>query len=163
MNLCGRVGRRCPRGFGLKNTKRAAQDSLLAEIKAFNKLYDENMTANTITVRMHRLFSHVEPVLRKYGTIGFFDEDGLTSVHCVTNKYGGTFQTAKSDKQMECIINSKQVCSVRHLNQKAEREKVGKPPKKKARCEQGENKQGIAFTDPSDAISKQVEADAAPL
>jgi hypothetical protein len=59
---------------------------------------------------------------------------------------------------MECIVNSKQVSSVRHLKQK-----TSKPENKKAKYEQGSNRMSIAFTAPSDTIFKQIEKAITPL
>jgi hypothetical protein len=79
---------------GIHSTKKMTvteQDALLADIKTFDELYEENIHDKTITIKMHQVFCYMEPVLRKYSTIGFFAKDGLESIHYVTHNYGRTF------------------------------------------------------------------------
>jgi hypothetical protein len=103
------------------------------------------------------------PIVRMYGTIGFFAEDGLESIHVVVNKNARTYQTVKGVKQWGCIINSKAVASMCHLIQKRTQKDQKGGTKKKQKVRQGSNKFGIAMAAPSDVITEQIYAATAPL
>jgi hypothetical protein len=141
----------------------AEELSFIRDIKTFDKLFDKNTVANSVTIKTHHLFEHIIPIVRMCGTIGFFAEDGLESIHVLVNKKTRMYQTFKGVKQWERIIQSKAVASMRNLNQKRTQKDQKGGAKKKQKVRQDSNKFGIAMAAPSDVITEQIYAATAPL
>jgi hypothetical protein len=50
----------------------AEELSFMRDIKTFDNFFDKNTVAKSVTIKMHHLFEHIMPIVRMYGTIGFF-------------------------------------------------------------------------------------------
>ena len=57
---------------------------LLSYIEFFASMYKEKSTEN-ITIKMYLLFTHAQQQLQIYGTLGFFSEDSMESIHALIN------------------------------------------------------------------------------
>jgi hypothetical protein len=58
--------------LNMDNMTPAEELSFMRDIKTFDKLFDKNTIAKSVTIKMHHLFEHIVPIVRMYGTIGFF-------------------------------------------------------------------------------------------
>jgi hypothetical protein len=141
----------------------AEELSFMRDIKTFDNFFDKNTVAKSVTIKMHHFLEHIMPIVRMYGTLGFFAEDGIESIHVVVNKNARTYQTVKGLNQWGCMIKSKSVASIQHLIQKRTQNDQKGGAKKKQNVRQGSYKSGIAMAAPSDVITEHIYAATVPL
>ena len=77
-----------------------AREELLEAIKQFWEAYIACSTGS-VTIKMHFLVHHTELMLNLFGTIGFFAEDSMESIHAIVNRLAIRF--AAIDKRGRCI------------------------------------------------------------
>ena len=63
---------------------------LLSYIEIFASTYKEKSLEN-FTIKMHLLFTHAQQQLQIYGTLGFFSEDSMESIHALINRFSRVY------------------------------------------------------------------------
>jgi hypothetical protein len=122
-----------------EETDRKAALGSIVLYKKNASVYKENGTDST-TIKMHLLFAHLESRLLAYGTVSFFVEDSMESIHVMVNRLSRVYSSLDGECKTCCIIKSitaakQQSLAVQSNNKmKEEKEKsVGREMDKKRR------------------------------
>jgi hypothetical protein len=79
------------------------QSGLLSDIKKFGEAYFSK-TIGSQTPKLHHLFNHVHYFLVTYGTVGFFAEDAVESIHAIFNTNSRRFAALPSKKRAHQVF-----------------------------------------------------------
>jgi hypothetical protein len=111
--------------------------SFLDAIKDFWVAYVENCDGS-VTTKIHLLVVHAERYLRTYGTIGFFTEDALESIHAIVNRLAVRYAALDKTRRGTQILRAMASRKSEMLDRvKEETEKYGEKGKKRKRARQG--------------------------
>jgi hypothetical protein len=96
---------------------KAEQTNLLNEIKRYYNLLVENLGVDSITIKMHIMFEHMNEQLDEYGSIGLFAEDGLEYVHQVFNQIDDMINGVEGDLKVKFAVGHIALSSKRYAMQ----------------------------------------------
>ena len=81
------------------------QDELKENIGEFGKAHKEKI-GNAFTKKMHHLLCHVAKFIDTYGTVGFFTEDALESIHARVNYFVARFASLDPERRVRQVVRS---------------------------------------------------------
>jgi di/tripeptidase len=111
--------------------------AFLDAINDFWVAYIDNCDGS-VTTKIHLLVMHAEWYLRTYGTIGFFTEDALESIHAIVNRLAKTYAALDKTRRGTQILRAMASRKSEMLDRvKEETEKYGEKGKKRIRARQG--------------------------
>jgi predicted hotdog family 3-hydroxylacyl-ACP dehydratase len=93
--------------------------SLIEDIAAFWDAYIE-CTSGSVTVKLHFLIMHTKQLLFAYGTIGFWAEDAVESIHAIVNLLARRYAALDPKRRAVQVFRSlharQQEATANHLN-----------------------------------------------
>jgi len=134
------------------------REELLEAINEFWEAYI-GLSKGSITTKIHFLVHHTELMLKLYGTIGFFAEDSMESIHAIVNALANQF--AALDKSRRCtqvlrVLASRKMSSMDIAVEKQEKYGDSVNLKKRKRV-QGQNKKLATETAAAAAVDQKLE------
>jgi len=116
------------------------REELLESIKLFWEAYITSSGSGSVTTKIHFLVHHTAQMLNLYGTIGFFAEDSMESIHAIVNELA--YQFASLDKSRKCtqilrVLAARKTQAME--DDVKEKAKAGERAGKKRKRRQGEN------------------------
>jgi len=111
--------------------------SFLDAINDFWVAYIENCDGS-VTTKIHLLVMHAKWYLRTYGTIGFFTEDALESIHAIVNRLAKTYASLDKTRRGTQILRAMASRKSEMLDRvQEETKKYGEKGKQRKRARQG--------------------------
>jgi hypothetical protein len=117
------------------------RELLNTNIELFIEAYLEK-TQGSITVKIHHLMEHTKRLISTTGTVGFWSEDPVESIHAVFNILGRRYASLDRTKRTEQIHRALQQKKVSADRDMAQKKAAGREPKKRAR-RQGRRKDAV--------------------
>jgi hypothetical protein len=72
---------------------------LLADIDTFVELFIKHTRKGSITLKIHHLMDHVKKPLEETGTVGFWAEDAVESIHAIVNSLARRYASLNNKKE----------------------------------------------------------------